>query len=76
MVSKSFMDEKEGITFSDEIFWFHSAEKFVVVIPSTFQKIWGIEKFMHNRGYHNFTSKFSCLSVPKMFIGEPFCSLF
>ena len=22
-----------------------------------FQKIWGIEKFLHNRGYHNFPSK-------------------
>ena len=28
---------------------------------------------MQKRGYHNFLSKICCLTVPKNFVGEPFC---
>ena len=45
LVSKSFMDEKGGITFfRPNIFGLTVPKKFVG-IPSMFQKIWGIEKF-------------------------------
>ena len=41
-----------------------------VGIPSSFQKIWGIEKFYALMGYHNFPSKDFCLTVPpKTFVG-------
>ena len=42
--SESFMDKKRVSRFFVENFSSHSAEKFVV-IPSMFQKNWGIEKF-------------------------------
>ena len=44
LVSKSFMDEKGGITFFRRKFLVSMPKNFVG-IPSMFQKIWGIEKF-------------------------------
>ena len=39
----------------------------------------GIEIFFASEGYvtiFDFLSKFLCLTVPKMFAGEPFCAVF
>ena len=39
----------------------------------------GIEKFYVAEGYvtiFDFLSKFFCLTVPKSFVGEPFCAVF
>ena len=45
--------------------------------PSVFQKVSGIEKFYGweggGRECHDFPSKICCLTVPKNFVGEPFC---
>ena len=67
LVSKSFMDEKGGITFF--------RRKFLVSqCPSLqcFRKFGVLKNFMHNRGYHKFPSKIFCLTVPKKFRGHPF----
>ena len=34
------------------------------------------KKFRHNGGYHKFPSKIFCLTVPKNFVEEAFCSVF
>ena len=42
---------------------------------AAFQKISGSQKFMDKRGggkYPDFPSKVFCLTVPKIFVGEPF----
>ena len=35
-----------------------------------FRKFGVSKKFTHNRGYHNFSPKIFCLTVPKNFVGE------
>ena len=37
------------------------------------QKISGIEIFLHEEGISRFSVKLVCLTVPKNFVGEPFC---
>ena len=49
----------------------HSTEKFCRG-TLVFQKCSGIEKFLDNRGI-TILSNFFCLTVPKNFVGEPFC---
>ena len=52
----------------------HSAEKFRKGNPSVlcFRKIPAAKKFMDKMGeYQDFPSKKFCLTVPKIFVGEP-----
>ena len=47
--------------------------------PSRVSRISGIEKFHASEGYvriFDFLSKFFCLTVPKIFVGESFCAVF
>ncbi len=38
-----------------------------------FQNFFGVENFLDQRGgYHNFLSSVFCLTVPKLFVVEPF----
>ena len=43
-----------------------------------FRKFPVAKKFMDKRGwkYQDFPSKIFCLTVPKSFVGEPFCAVF
>ena len=41
--------------------------------PLVLHKISLSKSFMHKRGYHDFLSEIVCLTVPKIFVGEPFC---
>ena len=43
---------------------------------SSIETIYGEEGGGGGRDYHNFLSKFFCLTVPKNFVGEPFCAVF
>ena len=54
--------------FSVEFFLSHSPEK---LRKGT---LWcsGIENFMHKKVYYDFLSKIFCLTVPKIFVGEPY----
>ena len=36
----------------------------------------GKNLWIRNGGYYSFPSKFFCLSVPKVFVDEPFCAVF
>ena len=38
--------------------------------------IWGIEKFYISEGYVTIFVELFCLTMPKIFIGEPFCAVF
>ena len=42
--------------------------------PLCFRKFGVSKNFMHIRGYHDFPSKIFSLTVPKSFVGEPFCA--
>ena len=64
---------------SVESFLPHSAEIFRRREPSSVSLISGIEKFYASEGYVTilgFLSKFFCPTVPKYFVGEPFCAVF
>ena len=68
LVSKSFMDEKGGggfHVFSSKTLG-PTVPKMFVGIPSKFGKFAVSKRFMHNRGYNNFPSKFFCLSARKL----------
>ena len=71
--SKNFMVKRKGVSgFSGENFLFHSAEKYRGE-PFCVSKNFGHRKISWIRGvYHNFLSKFSCLTKPKTFVGELF----
>ena len=60
--------------FSVEKFLSHSAEKFRRGTLLCFRKFLVPKNFRDKRGggYHDFLSKFFCLTVPKNFVGEPF----
>ena len=67
LVSKSFQDEKGGVTFLQRKILASQCRKNSWASLQCFRKI-GVSKiFMHNRGYDNFLSKFFCLKVPKNF---------
>ena len=51
----------------------HSAEKHRGGTILCFRKFGVWENFMHERGYRDFLLKFFSLTVPKNFVGEPFC---
>ena len=72
LVSKSFMDEKGGVTFLRRKILASQCQKNSWASLQCFTKIEVSKIFMHNRGYHNFLSKFFCLTVPKNFAYEPF----
>ena len=57
--------------FSVEIFWSHSTEIFCDYPLNLLENLGYRKLFMHNRGYHNFPSKYFCLTVPKKFVGIP-----
>ena len=70
----------EGVSrFSVENFLSHSAENFRRGESFSVSLISGIKKFNASEGYvtiFDFLSKFFCLTVPKNFVGEPFCYVF
>ena len=68
LVSKSFMDEKGGITFFRRKFLVSQCRKYLWASLQGFRKIGVSKEFMHNRGYHNFSSKIFCLTVSKNFV--------
>ena len=61
--------------FSVEKFSSHSAEKFRRGTLLYFRKFLVPKNVRDKRGgrYHDFLSKLFCLTVPKNFVGEPFC---
>ena len=71
LVSKSFMDEKGGITFFRLKILVSQCRKISWASLQCFRKFEVSKNFMHNRGYHNFPSKIFCLTVPKNFVGMP-----
>ena len=68
LVSKSFMDEKGGITFFRRKFLVSQCRKISWASLQYFRKIGVSKNFMHNRGYQNFPSKIFCATVPKNFV--------
>ena len=65
--------------FSVENFLSHGAENFRRGESFSVSLISGIEKFYASEGYvtiFDFLSNFFCLTVPKNFVGEPFCAVF
>ena len=77
LAAKIFMDKNEGISrVSVENFLSDSAEKFR---SGTLQCVinFGYRNILCFRGLCNdFLSKNFCLTVPKHFVGEPFCAMF
>ena len=63
--------------FSVENFLSHGAEKFRRGTFLCFRKFLVPKKVWDKRGdgYHDFLSKLFCLTVPKKFVGQPFCAL-
>ena len=68
LVSKSFMDEKGGITFFRRKFLVSQCRKISWASLQCFRKYVVSKNFMHNRGYHNFASKIFSLTVPRNFV--------
>ena len=80
-IEKFYASERgEGVSrFSVKLFLSHSAEKFRRGESFSVSLISGSEKFYASEGYvtiFDFLSKFACLTVPKTFVGEPFCAVF
>ena len=69
LVSKSFMDEKGGITFFRRKVLVSQCRKISWASLQCFRKFGVSKNFMHTRGYHVFPSKIFCLTVPKNFVG-------
>ena len=59
--------------FSVENFFVSQCRKLLRAFLQCFRKFEVSKKFMHNRGYHNFPSKFFCVTVPKKFVRESYC---
>ena len=72
LFSKSFIDEKGGITFFRRKFLVSQCRKISWASLQCFRKFGVSKNFRHNRGYHNFPSKIFCLTVPKNIVKEPF----
>ena len=72
LVSKSFMDEKRGITFFVENFWSHSAGKFRGHPFNVSEKLGYRKSLCIIGGITSFRRNFFCLKVPKNFVKEPF----
>ena len=72
-VLKNFMPKRGISRFSIENLLSHSTEKFRRGTLLCFTKFLVSKKFMDKRGgeYHDFLSKISCLTVPKIFVGTP-----
>ena len=70
----------EGVSrFSVENFLPHSAENFHRGESFSVSLLSGIEKVYASEGYvtiFDFLSKFFCLTMPKNFVGKPFCAVF
>ena len=71
LVSKSFVDEKRGITFFRRTFSVSQCWKTLWASLQGFKKIGISKNFMHDRWYHKFPSKIVCFTVPKNFVREP-----
>ena len=81
LVAKKFMDKRELITIFSRNFHVSQCRKISKRNPSDlcFRKCPVAKKFMDKRGggeYQDFPSNIFCLTVPKNFIGEPFCAVF
>ena len=78
--SKKFWIRGGGVSrFSAEKLLSHSAEKVRGGGSISVSLISGIEKLHVAEGYvtvSDFLSKFFCLTVPKIFVGESFCAVF
>ena len=72
LVSKSFMDEKGGITFFRRKVLVSQCRKISWASLQCLRKFGVSKNFMHDRGYHKCPSKMFCLTVPKNFVNEPF----
>ena len=70
--SNFFMDENGGITFFRLKFLVSQCRKFSWASLQCFRKFGVSKNSLLEKGYHNFPSKFFCLTVPKFFIGEHF----
>ena len=70
--SKNFM-HTGGITFFRRKILVSQCRKISWTSVRGFRKIGVSKKFMLNKGYHNFPSKFLCLTVPKTFVKESHC---
>ena len=80
LVAKKFMDKKGGRGGSIKIFrrnfFVSQCRKNFVGEPFSVSLISGIGKILCFRGLcHDFPSKIFCLTVPKHFVGEPFCAV-
>ena len=76
LVSKKFMEKEGGPRFPVEYFLSHIAEKICRGTQYCFT-IFGYRQILCFRGLcHGFLSKITCLTVPKNFVGEPFCAAF
>ena len=77
LVSKKFVDKRGGVSrFFVKNFLSRSAEKFRRGTPQCVTNF-GYRKILCFKELcHDFVSKFFCLTVPKNFIGEPFCAVF
>ena len=66
------------VTIFRQKFLSHSTEKFRRGTLLCFRKFLVAKNVRDKRGggYHDFLSKLFCLTVPKNFVGEPFCALF
>ena len=78
---KVWMTRGGVLRFCIEYFLSHSAETFGRVESFSVSFISVIEKFYASEGYVyvtilDFLSKFFCLTMPKDFLGEPFCAVF
>ena len=69
LVSKSFMNEKGGITFFRRKVLVSQCRKTSWASVQCFRKLGVSKNFMHTRGYHVFPSKIFGLTVPKNFVG-------
>ena len=72
------MPKREISQFYVENLLSHSTEKLRKGALLCFTKVLALKNFMDKMGreYHDFLSKFLCLTVPKKFVGEPFCAVF
>ena len=68
--------KRRGITFFRRKILVSQCRKISWASLQCFRKFGVSKNFMHNRGYDVFPSKIFCLTVPRNFIGEPFCAVF
>ena len=65
---KKIMDRRGFITIFSRNFHVSQCQKISWASLQCFRKFGVSKKLMHNRGFHNFSSKIFCLTVPKNFV--------